>query len=766
MGNRSSKLEAGKETKGKTRIMPFLVIALLSVCFLSIISYNLLLGSYYEIRSQYISVVNEQVIEEIETSVKFGKTLENYYGMDKILEKAMTQLGDGYDIAILHTDGTIRYATNGETGTGFDITEKNKKVIRQEISDENGTTIGTFVTVYDKANERALVSGELGRLRTITGIAALIVCVMTIALMLLISRTVKKPIVPIAAAIILAMVVQSAFLINIYQGTYKNTVMKNAEGIGNYIAVSLKEIEEKGVPIDKIDGLQEYFDEKAAYGMIEGIRLQEGDAGTSTQASDPKDPFSDDEILTINLNGDETENLQIHVKVSGDFIRKMILGMVLNFIAVIAIIFVITAESMRLPQMLDFRKSGDYNKGNRLQYKQMAHILRYGNFITSVGSYACLAFSALMIREWNQGAFGLSAGLTAALSISICSLAEVAGLLAAPVLAKKIKTKKLLVISTTLLILSNLACFAASSSAMVLLFRALSGLGFAGNKQATNNMIALGYETGKEREDNLTESNAGLIGGIMCGSGMGAIIAATLGYEATFALAAGIFALFILFLIYFIPWKLLDENSKKREVGEVDFKRVFALMKDPQIVKYSLTINMPIYIYLMVIVVLIPGIIQSNGISPLVLTYCNLFNGLAGLYIGARLGGVLRSKLGSKGSIALVSLIGASAILMQTLPYTVAVLLVGAVLLGLVDGAGIPMTSDHFLELSSIRGRIDEGTALSLLSIIGFLVMTIAPVVLDVCIRSRQALLIVPIVLFVMTLFIFNRKKEKTNEGI
>jgi len=743
--------------KERTRIMPFFVIALVSVCFLSVISYNILLGSYYDIRSQYISVVNEQVIEEIETSVNFGKTLENYYGMDKILEKATTQLGDGYEIAILNIDGTVRYSTDGKTGSAFDVTEKNKKVIKQNISDENGNPLGTFVTVYEKAYERSLVSEELTQLRYITGLAALIVAVMTMVFMLLIGRTARKPVAPIIVTIILAMVVQSAFLIYIYQGAYKDTVMKNAEGIGNYIAVSLKEIEEKGVSIDKIDGLQEYFNEKTAYDMIAGIQLQ-------APSSEDTAAGSDDEVLTIPLNGKDSDNLQIKVQISGDFIRQMIIGMVLNFIAVIAIIFVITAESMRLPQMLDFRKSGEYNLGNPVQYKQMAYILRYGNFITSVGSYACLAFSALMIRQWNEGAFGLSVGLTAALSISVCSLAEVVGLLAAPAFAKRIDTKKLLIISTALLILSNLACFLAGSSAMVLLLRALSGFGFAGNKQATNNMIALGYGTSKEREDNLAESNAGLIGGIMCGSSMGAIIAATLGYEATFALAAAVFVLFILFLIYFIPWRLLAENSRKREVKEVDYKRVFALMKDPQIIKYSLTVNLPIYIYLMIIVVLIPGIIQSNGVSPVVLTYCNLLNGLAGLYIGVHLGGALRNRLGIRVSITLISALGTAAILMQTLPYTVIALLVGAALLGLVDGAGIPLTSDYFLELNSVRGRIDEATALSLLSIIGFLVMTIAPVLLEACINSKMALMILAIVLFALSLFIFSKKKEKTNE--
>ena len=752
--------------KERTRLMPFFVIAVLSICFLSMISYYILLGSYYDIRSQYISVVNEQVIEEIETSVNFGKTLENYYGMDKILEKATDQLGKGYDVAILSPNGEIWYSTWGKSGERFDVTERDKKVIRQEISDEAGNVIGTFVTIYDKAYERSLVSGELSHLRYITGLAALIISVMTILLMLLVGRIVKKPVVPVVAVIILAMAVQSAFLINIYQGVYKDTVMKNAEGIGNYIAVSLKEIEAKGVSADEIDGLQEYLNEKTAYQMIAGIRLGKGNGSGGSEQPAVDVGKSGGEVITIPLKGAGSDNLEIKVKVSGDFIRQMIVGMVLNFIAVIAIIFVITAESMRLPQMLDFRKSGDFNRGGPLQYKQVAYTLRFGNFITSVGSYSCLAFSALMIRQWNQGAFGLSVGLTAALSISLCSLAEVVGLLAAPAFARKLETKQLLIMSTALLILSNLACFFAASSATVLLLRALSGLGFAGNKQALNSMIALGYGTSKEREENLAESNAGLIGGIMCGSAMGAIIAATLGYEATFALASGIFVLFIAFLIYFIPWKLLAENAGRRETREVDFRRVFALMRDPQVVKYSLTVNFPVYIYLMVIVVLIPGIIQAGGIPPVVLTYCNLLNGLAGLYIGVRLGGLLRNRIGIRNSIVLVCAIGSAAVLMQALPFTVAALLLGAALLGLVDGAGVPLTSDYFLELSSIRGRIDEATALSLLSIIGFIVMTVAPVVLDVCITSRTALIVVSVILFVLNLLIFSKKEKTYGKGI
>lgn len=709
----------------RIRILPFLVIAILSVSLLSVISYNILLGSYYEVRSQYISLVNEQVIEEIETSIRFGKSLDNYYGMDQMLEKATSQLGEGYQILILSPEDQIQYARSGQVGSTFQLQDpRNQKIIRQEIFGQGGTQIGSFVTLYDKERERALASKEMGQLRMKTGIAAGILSLAALILMPLLARRSKRQETTMVAVIMGIMILQSAFLITSYQGTYRETVLASADGIANYVGISLQEIEEKGVTIDQITDLEAYLEEKSSYEMIE----------------------------SITVSSTETEIL-VETEVSDDFILKIILAMGLNFIAAIAVIFVITGESVRLSQMLDFRKTEVFNRRHPEQYRQMALILRYSNFLTSVGSYSCLAFSALMIRQWNQGAFGLSPGMTAALSISLCTLAEVTGLLLAPALARRLSTRKLLLASTALLIASNLACFFTGSSLMLLLLRTLSGLGFAGNKQASNSMIALGYETDKEREDNLVESNAGLIGGIMCGSSLGAIISAAFGYEATFVLATAFFVGYLVFLLYFIPWRLLTENSTARVSAEISIRGVMRLLIHPQVLRYSLTVNFPVYLFLMVIVVLIPGLIQSGGISPLVLTYSNLLNGLAGMYLGVKLGSLLRSRLNSNRGLLAVTVLGSVALLLQLLPNAVIALLVAAILLGLVDGTGVPLATDHFLALPVVKEGMDEATALTLLSIIGFAVMTLAPLILEICINSKMAILILAILLITLNLF-------------
>lgn len=723
----------------RIKALPLLVIAILSISLLSVISYNILLGSYYDVRSQYISLVNEQVIEEVETSIRFGKTLDNYYGMDQILEKATAQLGEGYQIAVLSMENQVIYATSGQPGNDFQIQDpKSQKTISQVILGQDGTQIGTFVTIYDKALERSLVSDQLTQLRWTTGIAAGVLALAVLLLLPLLARKTKRQARTMVALIMGIMILQSAFLITIYQNAYQETVTNNADGIANYIGVSLLEIEEKGVSFDQISDLDTYLAEKSSYGMIE----------------------------EINVVSNETEFI-IETEISNDFILKIILAMVLNFIAAIAVIFVITGESIKLSQMLDFRKSQEFNKGNPEQYRQMALVFRYSNFLISVGSYSCLAFSAMMIRQWNQGAFGLPAGMTAALSISVSTLAEVTGLMIAPVVAKKIATKKLLLASTILLIVSNLACFFVNSSAMILLLRTLSGFGFAGNKQAANHMIALGYETIQERDENIAASNAGLIGGIMCGSSMGAIIAASFGYEATFVLASGFFLVYIVFLLYIVPWKLLTENKTVRESEQVPWKNVIRLMMHPQLIRYSLTINVPLYLYLMVIVVLIPGIIQAEGISPVVLTYSNLLNGLAGMYLGVRLGGVLQSRFGRKTAIFAISSIGAIALFLQILPNPVLMLLTAAILLGLVDGAGVPATSDYYLELPVVKNRMDEATALTLLSLMGFMVMTVAPIILEVCIKSNVATITLAILLIFMNGFIVLDRvnKSKRNHG-
>lgn len=723
----------------RIRALPLLVIAVLSISLLSVISYNILLGSYYDVRSQYISLVNEQVIEEIETSIRFGKNLDNYYGMDQMLEKATEQLGDGYQIEILSTENRILYTTSGYVGSDFQIQDsKSQKIIKQKISGQEGAQIGTFVTVYDKAVERSLVSNQLAQLRWSTGIAAGVLVLAVLILLPLLARKAKRQSKAMVALIMAIMILQSVFLIIIYQNAYRETVINNADGMANYIGVSLLEIEEKGVSFDQISDLDAYLAEKSSYGMIEAISVV----------------------------SNETEFI-IETEISNDFILKIILAMVLNFIAAIAVIFVITGESIKLSQMLDFRKSQEFNKGNPEQYRQMSLVFRYSNFLISVGSYSCLAFSAMMIRQWNQGAFGLSAGMTAALSISVCTLAEVTGLMIAPVVAKKMATKKLLLASTVLLIASNIACFFVSSSAMILLLRTLSGFGFAGNKQAANHMIALGYETMKEREENLAASNAGLIGGIMCGSSMGAIIAASFGYEATFVLASGFFFLYVIFLLYIVPWKLLTENKIVRGSEPVPWKNIIRMMWHPQLIRYSLTVNTPLYLYLTIIIVLIPGIIQAEGISPVVLTYSNLLNGLVGMYLGVRLGGILQSRLGRRTAILAISSIGAIALFLQILPNPVVMLLTAAILLGLVDGAGVPATSDYFLELPVVKNRMDEATALTLLSLMGFVVMTVAPIILEVCIESNVATIILAVLLVFMNGFIVLDRvdKSKRNHG-
>jgi MFS family permease len=54
-------------------------------------------------------------------------------------------------------------------------------------------------------------------------------------------------------------------------------------------------------------------------------------------------------------------------------------------------------------------------------------------------------------------------------------------------------------------------------------------------------------------------------------------------------------------------------------------------------------------------------------------------------------------------------------------------LLLASLLLGLVDGIGTPAASDYFLEMGQVRERLDDVTALSVLSLYSFINLAAAP---------------------------------------
>lgn len=733
----------------------FILMIILAISSIVLFMFSYLTVNNYTttMEKEYIEGCNQKTIEEIENGLTYGKTLGNYYGLDDVLQKTTNVVGEDKVIVVCDPKGKI-------LGTGYpkkkfpvEISKYNK--VSQEIKAPDGNTAGSINTYFTKKSIKDATHSNMIKSAIICGIILIITFVVFIGLLMKTSISQKKALIVIIVGIILQGVVSTA----VYSNIFKDAAEKNVYGIASYVVTSIESVQDKGIKLEEIEDVDEYLDaESRKYDFIQSISLE-------------KNPSQDsDSVYTLPINN---TNLKVEFNISSWYITKKVISMMLAFFATVILAVILMIEMLKVPDLAIFRKTTLFNTRCESQYEFSAVTLRLTNFLVSTFSYMCLSFAALQIKEWNQGCWGMSPAVSSAMAVSLCTLAEAVGMIILPIVSGKLKKKNLMRISTFVLIVSNLICFFTKSTWVMLVMRILSGFGFAGNKQVNNVFISTCYETEEQKQSNLTESNAGIIGGILCGMGLGSVISGVFGFQTTFV-AAGVGFVFYLFIcLRYVPWKLLEnydanngetdpENKTSgKEDAILQLKKMMKMLTSVEVWKRLIFIVTPQYLFLMIIVTLIPGRTLSAAMPENVLTYCNLLNGVCGLYIGGFLGKFIIRKWGKIRALTLTFIFGVVSILIINAPILpVVTIIVSAIISGLLDGAGTPLATDLFLDSKAIREAGDDATGLMLFSTAGFVVMAVAPILLEICESNQIVMYITAAVLVVMAVVVSRMKED------
>ncbi len=721
-------------------------VSLFAAAGLCVLSYLTILDYFKKNEEQFIISCNDEVIEEITTSLEYGKTLSNYYGISDVLKRAALLLNEGSIIVLANKDDEAIASTTEETY--FQLERSDYGEVIQEIRNSEDGLEGYLKTYYSYIQIKEELKDSLKK----SVIGSLIVfLIMTICCFAGYKKGVSDN--HIVLLMILGVTIQGIFLTVNYRPEFVKAAQKSAEGTAAYVNSTINDILKKGVVIEEIYDLDEYLEEKR----------QENDSIASLYIKDLDAENGQNEYI-LPLYGDN-EKRTLAYSISEGYIHRNVLDMALTFIATIVLAIIVMKESMVLSEMITFRRSRLFGLPSDEQYKQIANAIRYGNFLSVTFDYMCLSFSALQIKEWNQGALGMSPITAAALSISICSIADLLGMFFMPYIGKRLKGKKLAVTSSMVMIIANFGCFFTTSTLVMIIMRFFAGVGTAGVKQVRNIVISDGYSCEKERSANLTASNNGVIGGLLCGMGFGGVIAGVFGYQTTFIATAIGYLLYLIFEFFFMPWKLLSKSSHEKENTLADnfiirLKKTISSMK---LLKTIFLIIIPQYFLLMVIVCLIPGRIQSLRLPGVVLTYANLLNGVAGLYLGERIYKILQNKFKSDIAIQMLVLVtGAVSMMILNVPFFMtAIIILSSILAGLVDGIGTPISMDIYMGNISIIEGLDDTESLVLYSVLGSAVMSAAPFILELCEKNAVWMYGSGIYLIVCAILLMKKSRRK-----
>lgn len=92
-------------------IAVFCLFLCITLSLLSLVCYLSFDQNYREIKQSYYSTLCGQVITEMETSVRYGKRIDRYYGIEDVFERTQALFDEGFEVSILDSQGQLLYTT-------------------------------------------------------------------------------------------------------------------------------------------------------------------------------------------------------------------------------------------------------------------------------------------------------------------------------------------------------------------------------------------------------------------------------------------------------------------------------------------------------------------------------------------------------------------------------------------------------------------------------------------------------------------------------
>lgn len=749
--------------KQKLTLIMLIIVAVFAVNFVSAMGFLNYRATAIELEDSVISRIEQDAVSDIETSLSFGKSFTNFYGMQEIFDE-FKGVYPGPRPFVISRDGELMYYSDENRGddeirkalqskeftSGFDDLPKEGGIIRigrthlslAAINMEY-EKVGYFCSIY---NEKIFQNGFKNISKIITIEAAVVMLLLCLALYIFSNfisdrtkkrnKTIEKlmektiPILIISGAILML----SFTSLYSYQQDYREKMDKSVRLSLNSLEKRIDEVRRQGVELRDVTGLEKYIrDHIESLETLRSVRITEHISIVTNN-----DEQSD--LITF-VFGDRGsgDSLFLEAELSDTAVQRAMWEIILVLFSTTIILLIFVYE---LSNLVDLFSAGLTKSGSKeaaaegFSEKRVSTALRFTGLLCSTAEYMCVPYAAMMIRASGESLFGLSVGMTAALPLTLEGFAQMIGMLVLPRYVRKFDIKKVLTASAVLMIACNISAFAIGGAFVIILCRALAGIAYSGFKQVSNYLITSGYETETGRSENISQDNAGLLAGATCGAGLGAIISANSGFAVTFLISAVVFAAYLAGTKLLVPWDMINKKaaadaSKEGEREPINVKAIFKMFSSPEILKYVLLIGIPLNIGVMLCVTLIPAICQTNGISSVMLSYCYIANGIAGIYIGPALVSRAKAKFGTVPCLAFTFAITAVSIFILKLPMVAVMIVISSSILGFLDGFGTPLTTDRFMELDIVRKSVDESTALIFSVVLSYVLLTFAPMVAE-----------------------------------
>ncbi len=708
-----------------------------------------------------------ETVRRIEYALKYGKQLDNFFGIQSILREVKDKAAAVRDVTVVLADGRVVYGTvpnsrsrftgallvqlkemmrTGANPTGWKLVDHEYHTLIA-IHDQAGTPIGAMdiqfeesvVAPYADAFEQKTLKQTL----IVGGIAAAVLLLILLRTQIVDAQTGKLRTRQLLTAVLLviggAQIVLTVLAIRESQPVYLTTVARNHQLVGQLVQDNINKVVAKGVPYGGLSGVDSWMNSiPIALPEVESIVLTDetGVPLYSTSRSDGRDNAS--YLAQLNAaNVSKTKlakdssgmSAQAVVALSQAYIQSRSRAIIIDAITLLVTTILFSVEIVLFlgiffhQQALAASAKAHVADATATSADETA-IVRPLAFMFFLAASMSASFLPIILKGVDP-IFGLPENIFLGLPLTVELLASIASTMATGVILDKKGWRPPFMVGLLVISLGTLLSAISSTTAMLLLSRLVVGVGYGFSWMALRGFVAYA-KTEEGQTMGFASLNSGIYAGINCGVILGALLIDRLAYSGIFWMSLALFVVATGFALAFTSNRAPPDHLKDALPTAGTESTLFG---DSRVLIFFAAVAIPTAICLMFLNYYVPVYARTIGLSAGDVGRLFLLYGLCVVYLGPVLSRTVIQKysfkLSTGASFALV-IVGllAFGFFPSLLTCTFAVLM-----LGLSDGMGLVAQNNYFLSLPSVK-QFGVGKSMGIFSIVRKVGQTLGPLVL------------------------------------
>lgn len=689
-------------------------------------------------------------VRKIEYALKYGKQLDNFFGIQSILQEVKLNNPEVQNVKVILADGSVAYSLlpggensltgrllgdfkqmmreTGDKKTSWRVVDHNYNVLL-DIRDPSGKRIGAMDVLFPESVVAPFASAFESSIFNQTFIVGIVVALLLVGVLSKMQivdaatgnlRTARLLAVTVLFIGIAQSIVTSKAIIE-FQPVYRSAVQRNHQLVGQLVQKNLQKVVAKGVPYADLEKLDEWLDAiPKATPEIESIVLA-NKAGSiplySTRRTDSLDnaqyvsKLDPTTVTRVGLAPDtQAASPEAIIALSKPYIDRKNRDIVVDAVTLLVTTLIFSVEIVLFLGIYFRHQAAAHAAGvPTSRVPGDVAIVRPQAFVFFLAASMASSFLPIILNGFDP-IEGVPQNIFLGLPLTVEIFASILSTMVTGVILDRRGWRPPFFAGLLTVAAGMLLSALATSTWVFLLARLIVGIGYGFAWMSMRGFVA-GSKTLESQTSGFAGLNSGIYAGINCGVILGALLLDRLDYSGIFWMSLLLMGVAIAFCLAFTT------NQAPAQESEQVLASAGTLLSDKNIFLFLVTVAVPTAVCLMFLNYFVPVYSIAAGISAGDVGRLFLLYGLCVVYLGPLLSRTVIQKYSSKVSTAFsFLLIIAGLILFGFFPNPLNCA-VAVVLLGLSDGIGLVAQNNYYLSFKSVRA-FGVGKSMSVFSIV------------------------------------------------